>query len=108
MGYGDNTKAALMTRGIAEMARLGMAMGADFHTFNGLSGVGDLIVTCTSMHSRNRRAGILIGQGKTMEEADSRSQDGGRGRVYGAGSHGVYSEIRSRDAHHGMRVSDSI
>ncbi len=69
MGYGDNTKAALMTRGIAEMARLGMAMGADFHTFNGLSGVGDLIVTCTSMHSRNRRAGILIGQGKTMEEA---------------------------------------
>ena len=58
MGYGDNTKAALMTRGIAEMARLGMAMGADFHTFNGLSGVGDLIVTCTSMHSRNRRAGI--------------------------------------------------
>ena len=51
MGFGDNTKAALMTRGIAEMARLGMAMGADFHTFNGLSGVGDLIVTCTSMHS---------------------------------------------------------
>lgn len=69
MGYGDNTKAALMTRGIAEMEKLGMAMGADFHTFNGLSGVGDLIVTCTSMHSRNRRAGILIGQGKTLEEA---------------------------------------
>ena len=69
MGYGDNTKAALMTRGITEMARLGMAMGADFHTFNGLSGVGDLIVTCTSMHSRNRRAGILIGQGKSLEEA---------------------------------------
>lgn len=69
MGFGDNTKAALMTRGIAEMARLGMAMGADFHTFNGLSGVGDLIVTCTSMHSRNRRAGILIGQGKSLEEA---------------------------------------
>ncbi len=69
MGYGDNTKAALMTRGITEMARLGMAMGADFHTFNGLSGIGDLIVTCTSMHSRNRRAGILIGQGKTLNEA---------------------------------------
>lgn len=69
LGYGDNTKAALMTRGIAEMARLGVAMGADPLTFAGLSGVGDLIVTCTSMHSRNRRAGILIGQGKTVEEA---------------------------------------
>ena len=69
LGFGDNTKAALMTRGIAEMARLGMAMGADFHTFNGLSGVGDLIVTCASMHSRNRKAGILMGQGHSMEEA---------------------------------------
>ena len=69
MGLGDNTKAALMTRGIVEMARLGAAMGAKPETFNGLSGIGDLIVTCTSMHSRNRRAGILIGQGKTAEEA---------------------------------------
>lgn len=69
IGYGDNTKAALMTRGIAEMARLGIAMGAQPLTFAGLSGIGDLIVTCTSMHSRNRRAGILIGQGKTPEEA---------------------------------------
>ncbi len=69
MGLGDNTKAALMTRGIVEMARLGTAMGANEETFHGLSGVGDLIVTCTSMHSRNRRAGILIGQGKTAEEA---------------------------------------
>lgn len=68
LGYGDNTKAALMTRGIAEISRLGIAMGADFHTFNGLSGIGDLIVTCTSMHSRNRRAGILMGQGKSLEE----------------------------------------
>ncbi|WP_105619588.1 NAD(P)H-dependent glycerol-3-phosphate dehydrogenase [Vallitalea okinawensis] len=68
LGYGDNTKAALMTRGIAEISRLGIAMGADFHTFNGLSGVGDLIVTCTSMHSRNRRAGILLGKGKSLEE----------------------------------------
>lgn len=66
--YGDNTKAALMTRGIAEISRLGIAMGADFHTFNGLSGIGDLIVTCTSMHSRNRRAGILLGQGKSLQE----------------------------------------
>ena len=69
IGFGDNTKAALMTRGIAEISRLGVAMGADWKTFGGLSGIGDLIVTCTSMHSRNRRAGILIGQGKTVKEA---------------------------------------
>lgn len=67
--YGDNTKAALMTRGIAEIARLGVALGAQPLTFAGLSGIGDLIVTCTSMHSRNRRAGILIGKGKTVKEA---------------------------------------
>lgn len=66
---GDNSKAALMTRGITEIARLGVAMGAKAETFAGLSGIGDLIVTCTSMHSRNRRAGILIGQGKTALEA---------------------------------------
>jgi glycerol-3-phosphate dehydrogenase (NAD(P)+) len=69
LGYGDNAKAALITRGIAEMSRLGEAMGGRFETFSGLSGIGDLVVTCASMHSRNRRAGILIGQGKTMEEA---------------------------------------
>ena len=69
LGYGDNTKAALITRGITEIARLGTAMGGKFETFCGLSGIGDLIVTCASMHSRNRRAGILIGQGKTMKEA---------------------------------------
>ena len=69
LGYGDNTKAALITRGIAEIARLGVAMGGKVETFSGLSGIGDLIVTCASMHSRNRRAGILIGQGKTMDEA---------------------------------------
>ena len=66
---GDNTKAALMTRGLAEMMRLGVAIGGDEHTFSGLSGMGDLIVTCGSMHSRNRRAGILIGQGTKPEEA---------------------------------------
>lgn len=71
MGLGDNTKAALMTRGIVEMSRLGKAMGANEETFNGLSGIGDLIVTCTSMHSRNRRAGILIGQGMSVEEAQA-------------------------------------
>lgn len=69
LGYGDNTKAALITRGIAEISRLGIAMGGKMETFAGLSGIGDLIVTCASMHSRNRRAGILIGQGKTYEEA---------------------------------------
>lgn len=69
LGYGDNTKAALITRGIAEIARLGIAMGGKFETFCGLTGIGDLIVTCASMHSRNRRAGILIGQGKSYEEA---------------------------------------
>lgn len=68
LGFGDNSKAALMTRGIVEIARLGIAMGAKKSTFLGLSGIGDLIVTCTSMHSRNRRAGIQIGQGKTLEE----------------------------------------
>jgi len=69
LGYGDNTKAALITRGIAEISRLGIKMGGKAETFAGLTGIGDLIVTCASMHSRNRRAGILIGQGKTMKEA---------------------------------------
>ena len=71
LGFGDNTKAALMTRGLVEMTRLGVAMGAKPETFSGLSGIGDLIVTCTSMHSRNRRAGILIGQGKSAEDAQN-------------------------------------
>ena len=69
MGYGDNTKALLMTRGLAEMVRLGVALGGKKETFTGLAGMGDLIVTCCSMHSRNRRCGILIGQGKPVEEA---------------------------------------
>jgi len=69
MGYGDNTKAALMTRGITEMARLGQRMGANPETFYGLSGIGDLIVTCTSMHSRNRRCGMMIGHGVEPKEA---------------------------------------
>lgn len=69
MGYGDNTKAALITRGIAEMSRLGVAMGGAIESFNGLTGIGDLIVTCASVHSRNRKAGFLMGQGKSMEEA---------------------------------------
>lgn len=69
MGYGDNTKAMLMTRGLAEIARLGVALGGKQESFTGLAGVGDLIVTCCSMHSRNRRCGILIGQGKPVDEA---------------------------------------
>ena len=69
LGYGDNTKALLMTRGLTEVARLGMKLGSRTDTFAGLTGIGDLIVTCTSMHSRNRRAGILIGEGMTVQEA---------------------------------------
>lgn len=69
LGYGDNTKAALITRGIAEIARLGVAMGGKMESFTGLTGIGDLIVTCASVHSRNRKAGYLMGQGKTMQEA---------------------------------------
>ncbi len=69
LGCGDNTKALLMTRGLTETARLGLSLGAHKDTFAGLAGIGDLIVTCTSMHSRNRRAGILIGQGKSVQEA---------------------------------------
>ncbi|NCB91110.1 MAG: NAD(P)H-dependent glycerol-3-phosphate dehydrogenase [Clostridia bacterium] len=69
LGYGDNTKAALITRGITEISRLGIAMGAKAETFFGLSGIGDLIVTCASVHSRNRKAGYLMGKGYSMEEA---------------------------------------
>jgi glycerol-3-phosphate dehydrogenase (NAD(P)+) len=69
LGYGDNTKAALITRGIAEIARLGVRMGGKIESFTGLTGIGDLIVTCASVHSRNRKAGYLIGQGRTMQEA---------------------------------------
>ena len=69
LGYGDNTKAALITRGIAEIARLGVKMGGRLESFTGLTGIGDLIVTCASVHSRNRKAGYLIGQGRSVQEA---------------------------------------
>lgn len=69
IGYGDNSKAALMTRGMYEITKVGIALGGKAETFYGLTGMGDLIVTCTSMHSRNRRAGILIGKGKSLDEA---------------------------------------
>ncbi len=74
LGYGDNTKAALITRGITEIGRLALAMGAKYETISGLTGIGDLIVTCASRHSRNRKAGMLIGQGKTREEATEEVQ----------------------------------
>lgn len=70
LGFGDNTKAALLTRGLAEITRMGLRLGGNANTFAGLSGLGDLVVTCNSLHSRNRRAGILIGQGKSREEAE--------------------------------------
>ncbi|MBR6159040.1 MAG: NAD(P)H-dependent glycerol-3-phosphate dehydrogenase, partial [Lachnospiraceae bacterium] len=69
LGYGDNTKAALITRGISEISRLGVKMGGKAETFAGLTGIGDLVVTCASKHSRNRKAGYLMGQGLGMEEA---------------------------------------
>lgn len=74
LGYGDNTKAALITRGITEIGRLALAMGAKYETISGLTGIGDLIVTCASRHSRNRKAGMLIGEGKTMKEATEEVQ----------------------------------
>ena len=88
MGFGDNTKAMLMTRGLTEIARLGVAMGARKETFAGLAGVGDLIVTCCSMHSRNRRAGIPIGQGRTAEQA--------RAELGGAVVEGYYAAASAR------------
>lgn len=69
IGFEDNTKAALMTRGMSEIIRIGLKLGGKIETFSGLAGIGDLIVTCTSMHSRNRRAGILIGKGNKVEDA---------------------------------------
>ena len=83
LGYGDNTKAALITRGIAEISRLGVKMGARMETFYGLSGIGDLIVTCASVHSRNRKAGYLMGKGYTMEQAMAEVKMIGEG-VYSA------------------------
>ncbi|MEF9939862.1 MAG: NAD(P)H-dependent glycerol-3-phosphate dehydrogenase [Clostridium sp.] len=91
LGYGDNTKAALITRGIAEITRLGIQMGGKEQTFYGLSGIGDLIVTCASMHSRNRRAGMLIGQGYTMDEAMKQVQMVVEG-VYSAKAGKILSE----------------
>ncbi len=83
LGYGDNTKAALITRGINEIGRLGLAMGARYETLSGLTGIGDLIVTCASKHSRNRKAGMLMGQGLSMQQAMDEVKMVGEG-VYSA------------------------
>ncbi len=99
MGYGDNTRAMLMTRGLTEIARLGVALGGRQSTFAGLTGVGDLIVTCTSMHSRNHRAGILIGQGVEPQEAV---------RQIGAVVEGYYAARTARELAHRYQVEMPI
>lgn len=99
MGYGDNTRAMLMTRGLTEIARLGVALGGQQATFAGLTGVGDLIVTCTSMHSRNNRCGILIGQGVEPNEAV---------RQIGAVVEGFYAAKTARELAHKYGVEMPI
>ncbi len=108
LGYGDNTKAALITRGITEIARLGTAMGGRRETFFGLSGIGDLIVTCASMHSRNRRAGILIGKGYTMEEAMNEVKMVVEGVYSAKGSPGSGTQVRNIDADHRAGQSGAV
>lgn len=99
VGLGDNTKALLMTRGMTEMARLGMAMGGRKETFAGLSGMGDLIVTCTSVHSRNRQCGVLIGQGLSVAEAIAE---------VGATVEGYYAALSARQLAQKMGVEMPI
>lgn len=98
MGFGDNAKAAMMTRGLVEMCRLGCAMGADINTFSGLTGLGDLIVTCTSMHSRNRRCGILMGKG--IPAAEAAEEVGGSRRLINCTGGRISGQtVRHRDAY---------
>lgn len=99
MGFGDNAKAALMTRGIKEITRLGIALGASIDTFNGLTGVGDLIVTCTSMHSRNRRCGIMIGEGLSRDEAEKK---------VGMVVEGIYATKAAYDLSHKLNIEMPI
>lgn len=103
MELGDNTKAALITRGLAEIARLGLAMGAEPETFTGLTGMGDLIVTCTSMHSRNRRCGILIGQGIPADQAVERV-----GMTVEGCSAARAARILSREHHIEMPITEQL
>jgi glycerol-3-phosphate dehydrogenase (NAD(P)+) len=99
MGYGDNAKAALMTRGIKEITSLGSALGAAEGTFNGLTGIGDLIVTCTSIHSRNRRCGILMGQGMSRSEAE---------KEVGMVVEGIYATRAAYDLSHKLNIEMPI
>ena len=99
LGYGDNARAALITRGIAEIARLGVAMGCNVHTFAGLAGIGDLIVTATSMHSRNNRAGILIGKGKTPRRGCEGSGHGGGRHERPPRRTGAFRQVSGGNAH---------
>ena len=100
LGYGDNTKAALITRGIAEIARLGVKAGGKLETFTGLTGIGDLIVTCASVHSRNRKAGYLIGQGMYHAGGYGRGEDGSGRRIFHEGSCEDGREIRCVSSDH--------
>ena len=100
LGYGDNAKAAIITRGIAEISRLGAAMGCRESTFSGLAGLGDLVVTCTSRHSRNNRAGRMMGEGLPVEEALRQVGMVVEGRVCPARRDGAFGEIRGGAADH--------
>ena len=100
LGYGDNTKAALITRGIHEIARLGVKMGGALESFMGLTGIGDLIVTCASVHSRNRKAGYLMGQGEDHAGGHGRGEDGGGGRLLHKGRCSPRKEIRCGPSHY--------
>ncbi|HHX13982.1 MAG TPA: NAD(P)H-dependent glycerol-3-phosphate dehydrogenase [Clostridiales bacterium] len=117
MGFGDNAKAALMTRGLTEITRLGLRLGGQAGTFSGLSGVGDLIVTCTSMHSRNRRCGIMIGEGRSPEEAVKEvgmvvegmfTTDAAYGLSQKIGVEMPITESIYQIIHHGAAVPDAV
>ncbi len=99
LGYGDNARAALITRGIAEIARLGVAMGCNIHTFAGLAGIGDLIVTATSMHSRNNRAGHPHRQGRKPGAGREGGRHGGGGHQRPARRHGAGRQVQRGNAH---------
>ena len=108
LGFGDNAKAALMTRGLAEIARLGMAMGARPITFAGLAGVGDLVVTCTSRHSRNWRAGYMLSQGKALEDVLAGNGNGGGRRQNDPGRPPAGANLRGGDADCGGAVRRAL
>ena len=104
LGFGDNARAALITRGLAEMTRLGSALGADPRTYAGLAGLGDLVATCTSRHSRNRAAGELLARGVAPDAAEARGRHGRRGPPHGAGAGRARARGGRRPADHGRRL----